>query len=166
MREKILKDFLFKNPVVKNILSAIAVAGFGFILLNITFLFDFLFQGLVTGVTKLFTPVNVEMDWYWFPSIMHAIFVVAIGLISWPIFRSKLRVLFKAVYMTVPLAVVFASIGIFLYRWPVVVYSLGSLFGIGVLYYFYSSKQPWLYYYTVILVGLVMLFVGLLGIEI
>jgi len=29
---------VFKNPVVKNILSAIAVAVFGFILLNLTFL--------------------------------------------------------------------------------------------------------------------------------
>jgi len=29
---------VFKNPVVKNILSAIAVAVFGFILLNLAFL--------------------------------------------------------------------------------------------------------------------------------
>jgi len=98
--------------------------------------------------------------------MMHALFVVIIGLISWLVFRSKLGVLYKAIYMTVPLAVIFVTLGILLYRWPVVAYSLGSLFAIGVLYYFYHTKKPWLYYYTLILVGLAMLMVGLLGIEI
>jgi hypothetical protein len=54
----------------------------------------------------------------------------------------------------------------FLYRWPVAAYSLGSLFGIGVLYYFYRTKQPWLYYYTVILVGFALAIFSLLGGEI
>jgi len=159
---------MFKNPIVKNILSAVAVAGFGFILLGLTFFFDFLFQSLIVGFIKLFIPVSVnpEMDYQWLPPMMQALFVVVIGLISWPIFRSKLGVLYKAIYMTAPTAVALATIGIFLYRWPVAVYSLGSLFGIGILCYFYRTKQPWLYYYTLILVGLVMLLVGLLGVEI
>jgi hypothetical protein len=52
------KIFMFKNPIVKNILSALAVAGFGFILLNFTFIFDFLLHSLVAGFIKLFIPVN------------------------------------------------------------------------------------------------------------
>jgi hypothetical protein len=156
----------FKNTIVKNILSAIAVAGFGFILLNLAFLFDYLFQSLVDGFIKLLTPVNFNMTCYWFPPIKHAMFVVIIGLISWLIFRSKLRVLYKAIFMTVPLAVVYITIGIFFYRWPIIIYSLGGLFNIGVLYYFYRTKKSWLYYYTLILVGITMLIVGLLGIEI
>ena len=157
---------MFKNPIVKNILSAVAVAGFGFILLNLTFLFDFLFQSLVDAIVTLFTPVNFNMAWNWFPPVKHALFVGVIGVISWFVFRSKLGVLYKAIFMTVPLAVVFATLGIFLYRWPVAAYSIGSLLGIGVLYYFYRTKQPWLYYYTVILIGITMLLVGLLGVEI
>lgn len=160
------KNFMFKNPIVKNILSAVAVAGFGFILLNITFMFDFLLHMLVTVIIKLFVPVNPAMDYSWFPPMMHTLFVVVIGLISWLIFKSKLSVLYNAIYMTVPSAVVFATLGIFLYRWPVVAYSLGSLISIGVLYYFYRTKQPWLYYYTVILVGLVLAIFSLLGGEI
>jgi len=157
---------LFKNKLEKKILSALAVVIFGFILLNLTFLFDFLFQSLVIGFIKLFTPVDFNMTYNWFPPAMHGLFVVIIVLISWLVFRSKLKVLYKAIYMTVPLAVVFVTLGIFLYRWPVATYSLGSLFGIGVLYYFYHTKKPWLYYYTLILVGIVMLIVGLLDIEI
>jgi len=157
---------LLKNPLVKNILSALAVAGFGFILLNLAFLFDFLFQSLVIGFVKLFTPVDFNMTSRWFPPLMHALFVIIIGLISWLIFRSKLGVLYKAIYMTVPLAVIFVTLGMFLGSLPVVVYSIGSLFSIGVLYYFYRTRKPWLYYYTLILVGVAMLLVGLLGIEI
>lgn len=142
------------------------MASFGFVLLNLTFLFDFLIHSLVAGFIKLFTPVNFEMTYSWFPPMMHALFVVIIGLISWPIFRSKLGVLYKAIYMTVPLAVIFVTIGIFLYRWPVVPYVVGGLFTIGVLVYFYRTKQPWLYYYTLILVTLTLMIVGLLGVEI
>jgi hypothetical protein len=157
---------MFKNPIVKNILSALAVAGFSFIMLNFTFLFDFLFQSLADGIIKLFTTADINMTWHWFPPAKHAVFVVIIGLISWLIFRSKLRALYKAIYMTVPLSVVFVTLGMFLYRWPVVVYSIGSLFGVSVLYYFYRTKRPWLYYYTVILVGLVLAIFSFLGGEI
>jgi len=161
-----IKITVLKNPMVKNILSAVAIALFGFILLNIAFLFDFLIQSLVKGLIKLFTPVDFEANFQWLPPALHGLFAVIIGLISWLVFRLKLGTLYKAIYLTVPLAVVFVTLGIFLYRWPVAAYSLGGLFSIGVLYYFYRTKQPWLYYYTVVLVGLAMLLVGLLGVEI
>ncbi len=123
---------MLRNPHVKNILSAVAVAGFGFVLLGLTFIVDFLFQSLVDGVVRLFTPADFNMAWHWFPPTKHAMFVVIIGLISLPIFRSKLHTLYKAIYMTVPLAVAFVTIGIFLYRWPVLPYLFGGLFAIGV----------------------------------
>lgn len=157
---------ILKNPIIKNVLSAIAVAGFGFILLNLAFIFNFLFQNFVDKIARLFTSVDFNMAWHWFPMLKHLMFVVIIFLISWFVFRSKLGVLYKAIFMTVPLAVVYVTIGIFFYQWPIIAYSLSGLFSIGVLYYFYRTKKPWLYYYTLILVGLAMLLVGLLGIEI
>jgi hypothetical protein len=157
---------MFKNPLVKNILSAVAVAGFGFILIGLTFIFDALFQSLTDGVIQLFTTADINMAWGWYPSVKHAAFVVVIGLISLPIFRSKLSTLYKAIYMTVPLAVVFVTLGMFLGQQPAVAYLLGGSFSLGILSYFYRTKQPWLYYYTVVLVGLAMSLVGLLGVEI
>lgn len=68
--------------------------------------------------------------------------------------------------MTVPLAVVLISLGIFFYRWPVVVYLSGGLFSISVLYYFHRTRQPWLYYYTLILVNITLAIFTLLGGEI
>ncbi|OGY17966.1 MAG: hypothetical protein A2900_00705 [Candidatus Chisholmbacteria bacterium RIFCSPLOWO2_01_FULL_50_28] len=162
---------MFKNPIVKNILSAVAVAVFGFILLNLTFLFDFLIQSLVVRLIELFTSVDFETidfqtSFQWLPPAMHGLFVVIIGVISWLVFRSRRGTLYKAIYMTVPLALVFVTLGIFLYRWPIVAYSIGGMLGIGILSFFYRTKQPWLYYYTFILISLAMLLVGLLGVEI
>jgi len=154
------------NQILKNILSALAVVVFGFFLLNVAFIFDFLFQDLIDTIVRFFTTADVNMEWSWFPPLKHAMFVVLISLISWYVFRSKLGVLYKAIYMTVPLAVVFMTIGIFTYPWPIAAYSLGGLFGIGVLYYFYRTKQPWLYYFALIFMSLIMLLVGLLGVEI
>jgi hypothetical protein len=155
-----------KNQTIKNILSALAVVVFGFILLNVAFIFDFLFQSLIDTIVGFFTTADVNMEWSWYPPVKHAMFVVLIGLISWYVLRSKLGVLYKAIYMAVPLAVVFMTIGIFTYEWPIAAYSLGILFSIGVLYYFYRTKQPWLFYFTLILMILTMLMVGLLGVEI
>lgn len=157
---------MLKNPIAKNILSAVAIVVFGFMLLNLAFIFDFLVHSLVIGLIGVFTPVDLTMNFQWLPPAMHGLFAVIIGVISWHVFQSKLSLLFKAIYMTVPLAVVFATIGIFLYPWPIAAYMTGGLFGVGILYYFYRTKQPWLYYYTVILVGSVMLMAGLLGVEI
>lgn len=157
---------MIKNPKVKIILSALAVAIFGFILLNLTFIFDAIYQNAARGFVGLFISVNHDMKLYWYPLLMHGSFVIVIGLISWLIFRSKLDTLYKAIYMTVPVAVVLATVGIFLYRWQIVSYSVGSLLCIGTLYYFYRTKQPWLYYYAVVLVGLTLAIFTLLGGEI
>ena len=140
---------------IKNILSALAVVVFGFVLLNIAFIFDFLLQSLVR---RLLGSV--------YPFVLHILFMFLICLISLFIFKSKLGVLFKAIYMTVPLAVIYLTIGIFFYRWLLLPYLFGGLFFTCVLYYFYRTKQPWLYYYTLILMTVVMLLVGILGVEI
>ncbi len=158
--------YILKNPLVKNILSALAVAGVGFVLLNLTFLFDYIFQSAVIWFIKLFTSDNPPMAWYWFPPVMHIVFVVLIGLISWAVFRTKFRVLFKAIYMIVPTAVVLVTLGMFFYQWPVVPYLLGALLIAGVLCYFHRTKQPWLYYYSVILISLVLAIFTFLGGEI
>jgi hypothetical protein len=155
-----------KNPIVKNILSAIAVAGFGFILLNAAFLFDFLYQSAVGGIIRLFMPLNPESDLFWFPPTMHVSFMIIIVLMSWSVFRSKLGVLNKATFSTVPLAAVLVTMGMFLHRWPILSYSLGGLFCTSVLYYLYRAKRHWLYMYAVILVGLVLAIFSLSGGEI
>ncbi|MFA6410045.1 MAG: hypothetical protein WCW26_00505 [Candidatus Buchananbacteria bacterium] len=152
--------------MVKNVLSAAAVPIFGFILLNFTFIFNAIFQGIIRGLFRLFAPLEPNMDIYWFPPSTRILFAAIILLISWFIFRSKLKVIYKAIYLVVPITVILVTAGIFLYHWPIISYSFGGLFCAGILYYLYRTKQSWLYYYTVLLVGLVLLIFNLLGGEI
>lgn len=161
------KEALLKNRTVGNIFSALAVAIFGFILLNIAFLFDFIFQTIIRTILGIFISVDLMNGNYpWFPPMLHALFVILIFLISLFIFRSRLKTIYKAIYLTVPLAVVFMTIGMLLYPWPVACYLVGVLFFGCVLYYFYKTKQPWIYYYTLVLIGIMMLIVALAGVEI
>jgi hypothetical protein len=64
------------------------------------------------------------------------------------------------------LAVVYATIGIFFHARPLWAYALGGVFGLGVLVFLLRTRQPWLYYYCLALISLMMLLVGLLGVEI
>lgn len=160
-----MKNFT-KNPLIKNILSALIITIFGFILLNLTFLFDVLYQGAIRGLIGIFMPLSPDSNLYWFPPLMHLSFIFIIGIISLFVFKSKLKTIYKAIFLAVPLAVVLASIGMFFYQSPIAVYSLGALFSISVLCYFYRTKQPWLYYYTLILISLVLLISVLIGVEI
>ncbi len=154
------------NNLAKNIFLALAVAFFVFLLLNITFIFYAAFQGVIIWIFSLFILTEPEMEYYWFPALMHGLFVVVIGLLSYVVFKSRIRVIYKAIYLTVPVAVVLASIGMFLSRWLVIVYSFGSLFCLCTLYYLYRKKLSWLYYYTVILVAIVLAIFTLSGGEI
>ncbi|MFH1134387.1 MAG: hypothetical protein V1735_07930 [Nanoarchaeota archaeon] len=155
-----------KKPLVKNILSALAVAVFGFILLNITFLFDFLFQSAIRGVIMFFIPLGPETESRGLSMLFHASFAVFICLISWFVLRTKMRTLFKAIFMTVPVATVLVTMGMFLYPWPFVLFPAGGLLCLATLYIFYRTRQPWLYSFAVILVGLVLMIFTMTGGEI
>lgn len=159
-----IREFL-KNNTVKNILSALAVAVFGFILLNLTFLLDASYQVPIRRIVGHFAQIGPESTRF-FPFLMHGSFAAIICIISYFVFRSRMRVLFKAIYMTVPAATVLATVGILSYQTPIIGYCIGGILCFGTLYYFYRTKQPWLYYYTVIFVGLGLAIFTLLGGEI
>jgi len=144
---------MFKNPYVKNILYALAVAFFGFVLLNLTFIFDFFIHSLIA---LFFPSIN-----RWLPQMKHIIFVITIILISLLVFKSKLRELFKAIYLTVPLMVIFSDIEIFLYGYPILTYSVNCLILLIIVFYFYINKKSWIYYYSAILVASVLLIMNL-----
>jgi hypothetical protein len=153
---------MFNRSFIRIILSILAVVVFGFILLGITFIFNFLVFQLID---LIFPPGEVEPN-QWFPLIRHGVFLIIIGLISWPIFKSRLATLIKAIYMTVPVAVFLATLGIFSYQWPVILYPVGTISILLVLFYFYRTKKPWLYYYSVILVSISLMIFTLSGGEI
>lgn len=160
-----IKEF-FRKPLVKNILMLLAVPIFGYILLNITFIVDYLFQSAVNRLIGNFVAQGMFRSYPLFSPMMHLTFVLLIGLFSWLVFRSKLAVIFKAIFLTVPLVTVLVTLGIFLYRWPAISYSAGTIFSLAILYYLFKTKKHWLYFYTVILFSLIIFIFTLSGGEI
>jgi hypothetical protein len=155
-----------ESRLARDVVSAVAVAVLGLVLLNLTFLFDFAYQEAIRALIGLFIPLGPNMPYRWLPPLLHGSFVVAIGGLSWLVFRARLGVVLKAAYMTVPAAVVLATVGMFLYPWQALSFSVGALLCAGTLYYFYKTRQPWLYYYSVVLVTLTLAIFTLLGGEI
>lgn len=153
---------LIKNPIVKNILSAFVITVVGYVLLNLAFMFF----AAVAWVITFFVPGGAEAAQSWIGPVDFGVSAILIALFTWLVFRSKLPALVKATYLTVPIAVALVFIGISSYRWPAISYSVGALFSLGILYYFYRAKQPWLYFFSVILVSVVLLLMGVLSVEI
>ena len=114
----------------------------------------------------MFINLTPETNIFWLPPLLHLSFLVIIGVISWFIFKSRLKVIYKAVYLAIPVAVVLVTIGIFLSNFPIILYPLGTLIVLGILFYLYYKKQSWLYYYTVILFSLILTVYTLMGGEI
>jgi hypothetical protein len=162
-----VEKITIKNPTVKHILSAIAVPIIGFLLLNLVFILDFLFQTAVRRIFAFFgRNMNPEQNLLFIPPFLHILFAILVLLISWFVLRSKLGTLWKAIYLTVPWAVVLATLGILLYQQPLTLAIMGISLIISFLVYLYQTQQPWIYYYSVILVAVVLSVFTLMGGEI
>lgn len=159
---------MVKKPITKNIISALAIVVSSFILLNVTFILDYLFHGLIEIIAGFLFPkvVRHDISLPWYPFLIHFLFAVFIALISILVFRSRLGSFQKATFLTIPVAVFLVTLGIFFYQSPLFIYLIGSFSIITTLYYFHQKKLPWLYSYSVILIALLLLIFNLTGGEI
>ena len=141
---------MIRNQTVRTALSALAILVFGFILLNATFILYVIWGSLL----DLVFGADYAANHSWFLILQYVIFLIIIGLISWLVLRSKIRPIYKAIFSTVPFAAGFVTIGIFLFSWPVAVYSISALAAIATLYYFYRTQKIWFYWFALIAVAL------------
>lgn len=157
---KITKDL--KN----NLLIALAIVLFGYLFLNAAFTVFSLFIFSVNGLIGLFSKFDLIANISWSMPVMLSIFAVIIYFVSRLVFKSKLPTTYKAIYLYLPVALVLALIGISLYRWPIAVFAASIPLVLAILYYFYKTKQPWKYYFSVISISLILLVMMLLGVDI
>jgi hypothetical protein len=150
---------------IRNVLLALAVAAGGLVLLNLTFLLDFLFQRVLRTLFSVLIPSILETGPSWSAPWLHVLFLLLIALISWLVYRSKLPALLKAIYTVVPTAVTLATVGIVLYQWPAAVWIAGILITTATLVLLYVKKQPWLYFFAVGLTAVALAMAMLLGVE-
>lgn len=151
-----------KYPILIKIWHALAVAIFGFVLLNIVFILDSLLTQLISRIISLFTSFVPE-SFRWFPPLSQVIFVIIIAISSFYIFRSKLSDVLKCIFLTVPLVIFYVAIGIIFFTIPIVGYAIATLLTISLLYFFFYKKLSWIYFYTVILVALTLMTFTVVG---
>ncbi len=162
-----MKTKFLENKIIRGILEMVAVVIGGIILLNLTFLLDYVFQNILLLILKSFFDVeSLYKNAFWFPSLMHVLFVFLMGVITYYIFKSKWKTLFKAIYLSVPTAVTLVSLGIFLYQKPIVVLTLSVGLVLLVLFFFYKKKLPWIYFVSIIWISITLLVMNILGKDI
>ena len=137
----------------------LAVVAGGFVLLNLLFIL----YALLGTLAEYLLPEYITLASFWFGPTLHLVFLLLIGFISWLVFRTQWPVLIKSIYLSVPIAVALVTVGMFLNQNPVIAFLLSALICIGVLYYFYHTKKPWLYSYAVGLTAISLAIFSLLG---
>lgn len=152
----------------EKVLTALLMTVIIFILLNLTFLFV---AGFVNGslfLYKLIISKQIQINTNIFLGHLFLITsIIIILVISWFIFKSKkIKNLYKATFFSVPLATIFVILGMFLYQFQLILYIICFLIFLNVLYYFHKNKLNWKYYYTLILISLILLIGNLTGMEI
>lgn len=151
-----------KNITLRNALSVLAILASIPILLTLLFLF----YALIFNFYDIIMPRNPDMGPNPYFVLRPITLFVILAVLFWLIFRSKLATLYKAIYLSVPVATVLAFIGIYFYGSPVLIYLLCALFVLGILAYIFFTKKSWLYYFSVIPVSIILLLVQILGVEI
>lgn len=148
---------------MKTALTVVAIPVLSYILLGLAFLVDAVFQNLIN---RFFLP-SYDVDVKWFPPSKHILFLVLILIISIFILRAKkFKDFYKAVYSSVPTGVLFATVGLSLYRWAAVQYSVCVLIYAFIILYLFKTKRSWMYFYAVSAVALTLLLMNIFGVEI
>lgn len=156
---------MLRKLILLNTAYLFIIPIFGFVLLNFTFILDYAFQTLIIWFIRFFTPVDLLRS-DWFPVILHFSFVFLLMMVSRFIFKSKIKAILKATFFVVPLAVIYTTIGMFMYRWPFLSLSLAMYVFAGTFYYLIKKRLSWVYYYALILISVVLLIFSLSGGEI
>ncbi|NTV77582.1 MAG: hypothetical protein HGA25_00175 [Clostridiales bacterium] len=150
-----------KKKILETLFFLIIVPIAGYALLHMTFLLDSLYQGLF--VNQLFE--NPTGKYRWFAYFSQGSFALVMLLVSFVFMQSKLPDSIKAIFAPVPAGVIFITISIYFYKFPLVTYTLCVMFYCGSLFHLRKNKKSWIYYYSITLTGLIMLVLGLMGMN-
>lgn len=148
----------------RNVLLGAVIAAGGFLLFNLAFLFAALTMQVCRRIILLFSG-SAEPEFN--PMLWRYVFAILILLISWFVLRSKLPILVKATYLTMPLMVLLVMVGIQFYAQPQwVPIALGGIIVAAVLAYLYQKKLAWQYYFAALYTAALALYIVLAGIDI
>ena len=151
-----------RQRFLQNLPTILAVPVGGFVLWNLVFMVAALFVNLVGFVF----PPDFARTSAWFMPVIMGSYALFIMVIAWFAIRSRLDPLFKAVFITMPLAVFYVTVAVLLWRWPFVSYIINAFVFSAIVTYLFQTKKPWVYLYSVLFTTLTLLIFTLAGGEI
>lgn len=101
------------------------------------------------------------------PFFGRVVVLVVVLVLSFIIFRSQLNDIIKATYLTLPIMYLLVLLGITLYGQPQwIIYGVGALVILSIIFYLYKKKLPWLYYFSTFYVAALGLYIMITGMDI
>jgi len=161
-----MKWEILQKPKTRIALQIVDIPIVGFLLLNLTFIFDALYQGIIRSLISVFIPFDQDSHIIWLSVVLHFSFVVIICIISKLIFKSKLNHLFKSSFLMVSAATVLVTIGMFSCPNQIIAFLTGTGFVFSVLLCLIKTKQARQYFYALCLITLALVLGSLTGMEI
>jgi hypothetical protein len=126
----------------KNLLQALFIVVIGFLLFNLAFILLALILNGISMVTQ--NPVQNN-------DLGYLIFLIVLLVLSWVLFQTKLSILIKASFLTMPVMSVLVMIGILMFGQPSwLLYGVEGLIIGLILVFLRQMKQPWQYTFAVL----------------
>lgn len=155
-----------RKSKLRTILQIVIIPILGFLLLNLTFVFDALYQSIIRRIIRDFVSFDPDSHISWLPSMLHFSFVILISIISKFVFNLKLNLLFKSSFSMVPVATVLVTIGMLSYPNLAITFFTGAIFVFSIYLYLIKTKQAWQYFYALCLITLALIIGSITGMEI
>ena len=142
----------------KNLLQALFIVVIGFLLFNLAFI---LLAVILNGITMVTHDPAQNND------LGYLIFLIVLLIFSWVVFQTKLSILIKASFLTMPVMSVMVMIGVLMFGQPSwLLYGVEG-FILGLIFAFLRQmKQPWQYTFAVLYCAVIGLIITLFNIEI
>ncbi len=142
----------------KNLLQALFIVVIGFLLFNLAFILLALILNGISMVTQ--DPVQNN-------DLGYLIFLIVLLILSWVLFQTKLSILIKASFLTMPVMSVLVMIGVLMFGQPSwLLYGVEGLIIGLILVFLRQMKQPWQYTFAVLYCTVIGLIITLFNIEI
>lgn len=145
----------FKDgPFVRYIWQSLIISAIGFMLLNASFLLDFLWHNSVTLAIMQITGSDPNELHAWYPPALKVSFLLLVLFASYFVLTSKFNTVIKAAFTVVPVATLLLTTAQFFAGSSTYATLSCVVILAGILYWISKHGMPWQYLFSVTLAGI------------
>jgi len=142
------------GPFGEHVWQSLMISAIGFVLVNASFILDFLWHNSVTLAIMQITGSDPNELYAWYPHALKVSFLLLVLLASYFALTSKLSTVIKAAFSTVPVVSLLLAVGAFFAGSSTYATLSGTAIVAGILYWLSRHDMPWQYIFSVLLAGI------------